>query len=42
MYDLTQPIFTYAGALVPEKKPSKARDYILAVCAGLLLAALAI
>ncbi|MEY9375986.1 hypothetical protein [Rhizobium leguminosarum] len=42
MYDINQPIFTYAGALVPEAKPSKFRNVLLAVCAGLLLAALAI
>ncbi|MGO8502797.1 hypothetical protein AB9F35_15030 [Rhizobium leguminosarum] len=42
MYDLNQPIFTYAGALIPDAKPSKVRNMLLAVCAGLLLAALAI
>ena len=42
MYGINQPIFTYAGALVPAGKQSKVRSYILAVCAGLLLAALAI
>ncbi|WP_281408799.1 hypothetical protein [Rhizobium leguminosarum] len=42
MYDINQPIFTYAGALVPEAKPSKFRNTMLAICAGLLLAALAI
>jgi hypothetical protein len=42
MYDLNQPIFTYAGALMPERKESKVRGVLLAVCVGLLLAALAI
>lgn len=43
MYDLNQPIFTYAGALLPERKPAnKLHAIALAVCAGLLLAALAI
>lgn len=41
MYDINQPIFTYAGALVPVKKKNRA-GIIVAVCAGLLLAALAI
>lgn len=42
MYDLNNPIFTYAGALLPENKRSNAHGILLAVCAGLLLAALAI
>lgn len=42
MYDLNIPTFTYAGAILPQKKRSKAREIALAICAGLLLAALAI
>lgn len=42
MYDINQPIFTYAGALMPVRKESKVRGDVLAVCVGLLLAALAI
>ncbi len=42
MYDINQPIFTYAGALVPTKKKKNRTGVILAVCAGLLFAALAI
>lgn len=42
MYDLNQPIFTYAGALKPQRKENKAHGILLAVSAGLLLAALAI
>jgi hypothetical protein len=42
MYDLNHPTFTYAGALVSAAKQSKTRSIVLAVCAGLLLAALAI
>ncbi|CUW85641.1 hypothetical protein N5C66_03730 [Rhizobium pusense] len=41
MYDINQPIFTYAGALRPATKKNRT-GIILAVCAGLLLAALAI
>lgn len=42
---LDQPIFTYAGAQMPEKPTTtsvKVRTILLAMCAGLLLAALAI
>lgn len=42
MYDLTIPTFTYAGAMLPAKRRSKAREIALAFCAGLLVAALAI
>ncbi|WP_168335156.1 MULTISPECIES: hypothetical protein [Rhizobium] len=45
MYDINQPIFTYAGAMLPAKPTktaAKHRAILLAICVGLLLAALAI
>lgn len=41
MLDINQPIFTYAGALKPEKK-SHWQEAILAMCVGLLIAGLMI
>jgi hypothetical protein len=42
MLNLDQPIFSYAGALKPEKKGNAWPEIFLATCVGLLLAALAI
>ena len=37
MYDLTQPTFTYAGALLPERKGFTAIQHVAAGAAGFLL-----